>query len=497
MTSRVVIVGGGPGGYEAAIVARKAGAEVTLIERQGLGGNAVLTDVVPSKTVIATAEWLTIAGRAPELGIADSDGTADRLRSRVDMAAVNERIRKLVLKQSHDISLRMAKNDINVVQGEGRLVSSSRVVTADDEFEADAILLALGASPRIIPGAEPDGERILTWTQLYDLTTLPEHLIVVGSGVTGAEFAGAYNLLGSQVTLVSSGDRVLSTQDPEASALITETFARRGMEVLGRARASKVVNQGDSVVVFLEDGRVVEGSHCLMAVGSVPNTSGVGLADAGVELDARGYVSVDKVSRTSARGIYAAGDCTGVLPLASVAATQGRIAIAHALGDAVTPLEKKKGRERGRAARAWHLLPGVSPGAATQSAREDARHRRGLREDLWPHGYWPGAGRGVRGDEGLGAHLAARARGVAPPHSRRHRGLVHGVPVAERNGGRSGPPPAPHDRPGLTGPTQPLPTLRPHGTCRRGGGMGTGRAVPATRRARGVTPGWGRPRCRR
>ena len=228
-----------------------------------------------------------------------------------------------------------------MVTGEGRLLSPTRVATADDEFEADAILLALGASPRIMPGAEPDGERILTWTQLYDLTTLPEHLIVVGSGVTGAEFAGAYNLLGSKVTLVSSGDRVLSTQDPEASALITETFARRGMDVLGRARASKVVNQGDSVVVFLEDGRVVEGSHCLMAVGSVPNTSGVGLADAGVELDSRGYVSVDRVSRTSARGIYAAGDCTGVLPLASVAAAQGRIAIAHALGDAVTPLELK------------------------------------------------------------------------------------------------------------------------------------------------------------
>ena len=341
MTSRVVIVGGGPGGYEAALVARKAGAEVTLVERQGLGGNAVLTDVVPSKTIIATAEWLTIAGRAPELGIADSDGTADRLRARVDMAAVNERIRKLVLKQSHDISLRMAKNDIRVVSGDGRLVSPTRVATNDDEFEADAVLLALGASPRVIPGSEPDGSRILTWTQLYDLTTLPEHLIVVGSGVTGAEFAGAYNLLGSQVTLVSSGDRVLSNQDPEASALITETFARRGMTVLGRARAEKVINQGNSVVVFLEDGRVVEGSHCLMAVGSVPNTRDVGLSDAGVELDSRGYITVDRVSRTSARGVYAAGDCTGVLPLASVAASQGRIAMAHALGDAVSPIELK------------------------------------------------------------------------------------------------------------------------------------------------------------
>ena len=368
MTSRVVIVGGGPGGYEAAIVARKAGAEVTLIERQGLGGNAVLTDVVPSKTIIATAEWLTIAGRAPELGIADSDGTADRLRSRVDMGAVNERIRKLVLKQSHDIALRLAKNDIHVVSGEGRLVSTTRVATADDEFEADAVLLALGASPRVMVGAEPDGDRILTWTQLYDLNELPEHLIVVGSGVTGAEFAGAYNLLGSRVTLVSSGDRVLSSQDPEASLLITEVFAKRGMDVLGHARAQRVVNRGDSVVVFLEDGRVIEGSHCLMAVGSVPNTTDVGLEEAGVELDSRDFVKVDKVSRTTARGVYAAGDCTGVFPLASVAATQGRIAMAHALGDAVAPIELR------------HVASNVftAPEIASVGATEDQLNERGI-----------------------------------------------------------------------------------------------------------------------
>ena len=164
---------------------------------------------------------------------------------------------------------------------------------------------------------------------------------MVGSGVTGAEFAGAYNLLGSEVTLVSSGDRVLANQDPEASALITETFARRGMHVVGGARAERVVNTGDGVAVFLADGRVIEGSHCLMAVGSVPNTSDVGLADAGVEVDSRGFITVDKVSRTTARGVYAAGDCTGVFLLASVAASQGRIAMAHALGDAVTPIDMR------------------------------------------------------------------------------------------------------------------------------------------------------------
>ncbi|WP_234985709.1 NAD(P)H-quinone dehydrogenase [Demequina sp. NBRC 110051] len=343
MSPRIVIVGGGPGGYEAALVAVKQGADVTLIERQGLGGNAVLTDVVPSKTVIATAEWRTIADRAPQLGIRDRDGsdTSEVSEHKVDLAAVNERVRKLVLKQSYDIATRMAKNDIQVVEGEGRLVSPTRVETDDDAFDADAVLLALGARPRVLPDAQPDGERILTWTQLYDLKALPEHLIVVGSGVTGAEFAGAYNLLGCEVTLVASGDRVLSTQDPEASDLITEIFHQRGMHVVG-GRAQSAENTGDGVRVTLADGTVLEGSHCLMAVGSVPNTTGVGLEEAGVALDARGYIQVDKVSRTSARGVYAAGDCTGIFPLASVAATQGRIAMAHALGDAVTPIDLRQ-----------------------------------------------------------------------------------------------------------------------------------------------------------
>ncbi|GMA34830.1 hypothetical protein GCM10025876_10340 [Demequina litorisediminis] len=164
---------------------------------------------------------------------------------------------------------------------------------------------------------------------------------MVGSGVTGAEFAGAYNLLGSHVTLIASGERVLPTQDPEASDLITDIFHERGMDVVG-GRAQAVANTGYGVSVTLADGRVIEGSHCLMAVGSVPNTAGVGLEEAGVALDERGYIMVDKVSRTSARGVYAAGDCTGVFPLASVAATQGRIAMAHALGDAVTPIDLRR-----------------------------------------------------------------------------------------------------------------------------------------------------------
>src|SRR6185369_3263299 len=204
---------------------------------------------------------------------------------------------------------------------------------------ADVVLVATGATPRVLDDAKPDGERILTWRQLYDLTELPEHLVVVGSGVTGAEFASAYTALGSEVTLVSSRDRVLPGEDADAAQVLEDVFKRRGMTVLSRSRAGAVRRSGDRVLVSLDDGRTVEGSHCLMAVGSIPNTAGLGLEEAGVRLDDGGFVEVDRVSRTSATGVYAAGDCTGVLMLASVAAMQGRVAMWHALGDAVRPLD--------------------------------------------------------------------------------------------------------------------------------------------------------------
>jgi dihydrolipoamide dehydrogenase len=209
------------------------------------------------------------------------------------------------------------------------------------QVEATAVLIATGANPRVLPDAAPDGTRILTWRDVYDLPELPERLVVIGSGVTGAEFASAYLAAGVDVTLVSSRDRVMPHEDPQAAAVIEDVFRSRGMTVLGNARAEAVRNTGDGVLVTLADGRTVSGSHALMAVGSVPNTGGLGLQEYGVSVTDAGHVTVDRVSRTSVPGIYAAGDCTGVLALASVAAMQGRIAMWHALGEAVTPLRLK------------------------------------------------------------------------------------------------------------------------------------------------------------
>ncbi|GAA2128434.1 NAD(P)H-quinone dehydrogenase [Nocardioides bigeumensis] len=345
--TRVVIIGGGPGGYEAALVARQLGADVTLVSSSRLGGSAVLTDCVPSKTLIATAELMTDLQGASELGVNFRDHEGDVATTvSVDLERINRRVLKLAMQQSADISGHLDRDGVEGVHGRGRLDGPERVIvetgSGEVSIDADAILIATGAAPRTLPTAVPDGERILTWEQVYDITEVPEKLVVVGSGVTGAEFASAYLSLGVDVTLVSSRDRVLPGEDADAAAVLEDVLTRRGMKVLSKSRMQSVERHGDKVTVTLTDGRTVEATHCILALGSVPNAQGLGLEEAGVALGDGGFITVDRVSRTSARGVYAAGDCTGVLMLASVAAMQGRIAMWHALGDAVRPLDLKK-----------------------------------------------------------------------------------------------------------------------------------------------------------
>ncbi|QCX28261.1 NAD(P)H-quinone dehydrogenase [Nocardioides jishulii] len=346
--NRVVIIGGGPGGYEAAHVAAQLGADVVVVDSDGMGGSAVLTDCVPSKTLIAAAEVMSDVAHAVDLGITyHEDDEAALAHMRVDLHRINTRVKSLAAEQSADIAASLESAGVRIVRGRGRLDGPSRVVVdlndgGTETFEGGTILVATGAAPRTLPTAQPDGERILTWEQVYDLDEVPESLVVVGSGVTGAEFASAYLALGIPVTLVSSRDRVLPGEDADASLVLEEVAKRRGMNVLSRSRMESVTRHGDRVTVTLTDGRTVEASHVILALGSVPKTQGLGLEEAGVTLDEGGFVKVDRVSRTSARGVYAAGDCTGVLMLASVAAMQGRIAMWHSLGDAVAPLNLKK-----------------------------------------------------------------------------------------------------------------------------------------------------------
>ena len=336
--TRIAILGGGPAGYEAALVAAQLGADVTIVDRDGLGGACVLTDCVPSKTLIATSEALTTFRGARDLGVVlDADEMPD-----VDLHVINSRVKALALAQSLDIAARLGREGVRVLAGSGCLVEPHVLEAhlaggATERVEADAVLIATGAHPRVVPGAEPDGDRILTWREMYDLDELPEHLVVIGSGVTGAEFANAYQAMACHVTLVTSRDRVLPGEDTDAALLLQDVFVRRGMSIV-KGRAAGVENVGSGVVVRLEDGQTIEASHALMAVGSIPNTASLGLEDVGVRVKSGGFIDVDRVSRTSVPGVYAAGDCTGVLMLASVAAMQGRIAMWHALGEAVAPL---------------------------------------------------------------------------------------------------------------------------------------------------------------
>ncbi|MFT4213976.1 MAG: NAD(P)H-quinone dehydrogenase [Microbacterium sp.] len=352
-TQSVAVLGGGPGGYEAALAAAQLGAEVTLVERAGVGGAAVITDVVPSKSLIATADAAVAISEASDLGVQlfakDAAGKPLKPQIAINLAAVNKRLLSLARQQSDDMRAQLVEAGVRIISGHGRLDGTHAIVVSTgpggtdfDRVEADTLVVAVGASPRELSSAKPDGEHILTWTQLYDMPALPEHLIVVGSGVTGAEFASAYMNLGAKVTLVSSRDRVLPGEDEDAATVLEKVFKRGGMTVLSTSRADSVERVGDGVVVTLSDGRTVEGSHCLMAVGSIPNTAGLGLEDAGVQLTASGHIEVNRVARTSVPNIYAAGDCTTFVPLASVASMQGRTAVFHALGDIVIPLDRRR-----------------------------------------------------------------------------------------------------------------------------------------------------------
>ena len=269
--TRIVIIGGGPAGYEAALVAAQLAAEVTVIERDGIGGASVLTDCVPSKTLIAAAGTMTSVRDSAVLGLQGAELATVSL----DLASVNHRVKGLAVAQSADIHARLRAEGVRIVAGQGRLSDAVRGLAAHsvevvdsegrvaEELEGDVVLIATGADPRVLPGAEPDGERILDWRDVYELDEMPEHLVVVGSGVTGAEFASGYLEAGVPVTLVSSRDQVLPGEDADAAAVVEKVFQSRGGRIAERGRAAKVTRTEKGIVVELTDGRTVEGSHAL------------------------------------------------------------------------------------------------------------------------------------------------------------------------------------------------------------------------------------------
>ena len=347
MSKKIVIIGGGPAGYEAALVASKYGADITIVEDNGLGGSAIRKDVVPSKSFIAGANIKTDLRRADDMGLNHGLGEAQ-----LSLTALNARVIALADKQSSDIAKQLEQRGVRLIQGRARFTDQQHGHTThrvevhcegkDTEIiDCDMVLVCTGANPRVLPGAEPDGERILNWRQMYSLQEMPTHLIVVGSGVTGAEFVSAFAELGVEVTMVASRDRILPHDDADAADVLEEVLAGRGVHLEKHARVESVTNTGDGVVVRTTDGREIAGSHVMMSIGSIPNTADLNLEAAGVEVAPSGHIIVDRVSRTNVAGIYAAGDCSDLMPLASVAAQQGRIAVDHALGEGVSPVRLK------------------------------------------------------------------------------------------------------------------------------------------------------------
>ena len=327
MAVRFVIIGGGPAGNQAATYAARLGAEVVLVERDIVGGAAHLWDCIPSKTMIATGGAMSFFRRAEGFGL-DADAALDRdsLRSRV------ERIEGRLHKSIVDL---LTSQNVRIIQGSARLKGPNQVVvdtaTGVEELEADAIQLSTGSRPRVPEWCTPDGTRILTTRDCYPPPQIPEHAVIVGSGVTGVEFVHMLSSLGSKVSLIVSRQQVLPTKDPEVAAALEADFLARGVVLLKGARAVGI-DVDDGVTVRCDDGRRVVGTHAILAIGSVPNVEGLGLEAAGVETDDSGYVRINHHCQSNVPHIYAAGDVSGKLPLSSVAAMQGRKIAEHVMG---------------------------------------------------------------------------------------------------------------------------------------------------------------------
>src|SRR5436190_11156899 len=330
MAVKLVIIGGGPGGNQAATYAARLGAHVTLIERDIVGGAAHLWDCIPSKAMIATGGAMSFARRLEGMGLAE-------MTPRIETEALSGRLKGIEDRLNNNICELLDSQGVRVLRGTARLKGPHEVVAEGTdgtitELDADAILISTGSRPRIPEFCIPDGERILTTRQAYPPPELPEHLIVIGSGVTGVEFVHMFSSLGSQVTLIVSRQQVLPRKDPEVAAALEDDFLARGVRLLKGARAVDIVRDGDTVNVHCDDGRVVSGSHALLAIGSIPNSDGLGLEHAGVEVDSGGYVRINHHCQSNVPHVYAAGDVSGKLPLSSVAAMQGRKVAEHVMG---------------------------------------------------------------------------------------------------------------------------------------------------------------------
>ncbi len=371
---RFVILGGGPAGYAAASAASALGAEVTLIEDRGLGGSCTLTDLIPSKTLLSTATVLAAIDRADQSGVVFEHG-----KPHVDMLRAVAHARWVATHQSRGIRDRLAETTVRVLHGRG-VVTKPGMIHVDcdgytSEVRYDNLLIATGASPWVPAFAEFDHARVFTTREVLDLRETPAHLLVVGAGATGCEYAEFYASSGSQITLLSARSQVLPAEDEDVAEIVQEGFLSRGIEIQMDTRITHVDVDEDHVLVKAADGRTFRGSHAIICMGQRANTAGLGLDALGVDLDERGAIVIDEHMRTTVEGIYAAGDVAGGMMLASTGAMQGRHAALHSFGAVSEPLQLKNV--------AWTIF--TRPEVATVGLTESAAARDGITVEVTKH----------------------------------------------------------------------------------------------------------------
>lgn len=335
----IVVIGGGPGGYVAAIRAAQLGLSVALVERENLGGVCLNWGCIPTKSLLRNVEAIALLDRGKEFGFTLSG-------FQTNFGAAIDRSRKVSERLVKGVEALLRENGVDVIEGAGRLRSAEEVEVVLNgggrrTLRTRHVILATGSRPRALPGIVPDGRRILTSRDAIVLREPPASVVIVGAGPIGMEFAHIWQAYGAQVTIVEMLPRALPLEDQEVSAVVERAFRRRKVKLLTSARVQEIDGTSDAVRVRVSEStgeRTLEAERVLLAISVQPNSEDLGLEDAGVAL-AGGYVEIDNLMRTNVPGIYAVGDLTGKLALAHVASAQGVVAAETIAGMPTHPLD--------------------------------------------------------------------------------------------------------------------------------------------------------------
>lgn len=319
----VIVIGGGPGGYVAAIRAAQLGLKAAVVEREHLGGICLNWGCIPTKALLRSSEVYHLMQHADQFGL-----KAENIS--FDLDKVVQRSRGVAKQLSGGIGHLLKKNKVAVIDGEGVLAGAGKVTVGKDTYTAKHTIIATGARARVLPGFEPDGERVWSYKEAMVPKEMPKKLLVVGSGAIGIEFASFYKTMGAEVTVVEVMDRILPVEDEEISALAHKSFEKQGMSLITGAKVTKLDKKKTGIAAHIEvkgGSKTLDVTHVIMAVGIVGNSENIGLETVpGVKLD-RGHIVTDGLMRTGQKGVYAIGDITGAPWLAHKASHEGIICV--------------------------------------------------------------------------------------------------------------------------------------------------------------------------